>query len=62
MHVIGELVDVGGKAVKDETSRGGGALVMICSKGNLSMVAGADVGLLELSVELWSIGGAGITG
>lgn len=52
MQVTGELDDVFGKEVKVETSRGGGTLVMICSKGNLSMVAGAEVGFFVPSMGL----------
>lgn len=56
MQVIGELLDVVAKVEKVETSRGGGTLVMICSKGYLSMVVGAEVGLLEVPSMEASIG------
>jgi hypothetical protein len=56
MQVIGELLDVVAKVEKVETSRGGGTLVMICSKGNLSMVVGVEVGLLEVPSMDASIG------
>ena len=60
MHAIGELDVVGGKEVK-ETSRGGGTLVIICSRGNLSTVAGAEVGFEAPSVD-FSIAVAGRMG
>ena len=41
--MIGEWDVVVVKEVKDMSS-GGGTLVMICSKGNFSMVAGAEIG------------------
>lgn len=50
MHVIGELDEVLGKEPKFETSSGG-TLVIICSRGNLSMVGGADVGFDDTSVD-----------
>lgn len=62
MHVIGELDDVFGKEVYDETSRGGGTLVIICSRGNFSMASGADVGFeapsADLSIEAGGRAGA----
>lgn len=43
-----------GNVLKFETSSGGGTLVIICSRGNLSILAGADVGL-DASAGCWSI-------
>lgn len=62
MQAIGELELVVGKEVKEETSSGG-TLVTICSRGNLSMVAGAEIGFDSVS---WGrsndgAGGAGVT-
>lgn len=50
MQVAGEFVLVVGKEAKEETSRGG-TLVTICSRGYLSMLVGAEVGLTWPSMD-----------
>lgn len=60
MQLIGELVLVAGKEAKETSS--GGTLVTICSRGNLSMVAGAEIGFDSASWDRSNdgAGGAGV--